>query len=157
MLKKWWNNLSLGLLHPHLPTHSCLHCRNRTCCVGKVTFQISSWLMRQQQSTVNFINIKTTLEMSQAILLFLPWKSLVFSLRFLPPLHLHNNHYSFSNQPFLYIFSPPLFSWSSSIYHALVSCYSLTLSSPLLPLQHLILLFSITTSTPAITEITALL
>lgn len=74
----------------------------------------------------------------------------------LPPLHLHHHHLSFPTQPFLYISPSSLFALSSSIYCALVSCYSLTLSSPLPPLQHFILLLSIITSTPAITEITTL-
>lgn len=71
-----------------------------------------------------------------------------------PPLHLH---LVFLLNQFLYIsFSSP-FSLSSSIPHALISCYSLTLSSPLSPLQYFILLFSIIPTTPVITEITTLL
>lgn len=91
--------------------------------------------MRQQQSTVNFMYIKTTLEMSQAIML----------------LH-HENHwvYVFCRSPssssawisfcswiplhFLFLSSLP-----SSIYHAPVSCYSLILSPPLPHLQYFIL------------------
>lgn len=74
----------------------------------------------------------------------------------LPPLHLHHHHLSFPTQPFLYISLSSLFALSSSIYCALVSCFSLTLSSPLPPLQYFILVLSIITSTPSITEITTL-
>lgn len=101
--------------------------------------------------------------MSQAILLLLPWKKknhwiyLGPVLHFSSPSHLNHGHLSFSTVLHLHISSSSSSSLPSSIHHTLVSCYSLTLSSPLPPLQYFILLFSIITSTPAITEITTLL
>lgn len=90
--------------------------------------------------------IKTTLE-TLAILLLLPFTvspSLLFIISI---------YHCLPMQPlyFLFLSLSPL-----SIYHALVSCYSLTLSPPLPPLRYFILPFSIITSTPAIIEITTL-
>lgn len=147
LLKKWLNNLGL---HPHhLPTHSCLHYRNRTCCAVKWHFEFH----------LDSRETQLTLKMQRQVWICLRpydyyyehehhWVNSPPVLCFLSPLQLHP-------PPFIIFYSTipshfPIFSSSSSIYHALVSCYSLTLSSPLPPLQYFILPLSNGISTPAL-------
>lgn len=93
-----------------------------------MTFEISSWLIRQQQSALNLINIRKTLETYQDSLL----KNTAFISSLLYISSISNNHHLSSlTEIFFYIF-----------HHQ--SHISPLVSSPL-PLQSFILLFSIIT------------
>lgn len=104
----------------------------------------SNFILTDVTADKHFINIRMTLEVSPASLLFSPLKSLGLSYPcfiFLPPLQVQHHHLSFSTPTFLYICSffssslgpyQPTMHWSHVIpspYHLLTVHYS-TLSPP---------------------------
>lgn len=104
----------------------------------------SNFILTDVTADKHFINIRMTLEVSPASLLFSPLKSLGLSYPcfiFLPPLQVQHHHLSFSTPTFLYICSffssslgpyQPTMHWSHvipSLYHLLTIHYS-TLSPP---------------------------
>lgn len=122
VLKKWWNNLALGLLPPRLPTHSCRHCRDRTCCAEKWHLKFCLDWGDSSKAHINFVNIKTTPQMSGAILLLLAGKIAGFIL---PALRFPPSSPSLS--------SPFFISYSSIPLHFLVFSFLFVIINPACP------------------------